>query len=396
MAPQTAKDSLLEALFGLGGHDGMARTAALDGLRGLAALMVFLVHYAALVAPWLPEGGMTAGGARGLHAAGHLGVYLFFVISGYLIYGSLIRKEVAFRAYMRRRLWRIYPTFLVVFAVYLALSAALPAQSRIPPEPLEAIPYVLANLLLLPGLFDIAPIITVAWSLSYEMFFYLVMPLLVGALALRQRPRALRVLVFALIWILIPILAPEHFAASAFIVGIMLVETTGALGTRDVPAWLEPVAVLAFAAAIGVYSAVYLDLIEGPHIDIWKNLVLFGASYLLFLASLQRDGWLARLFRLRLARYVGNVSYSFYLIHSLCLHVVFVIAGVLLPPESLAHGLWFWVLLPPALLASTLGAAALFLLVERPFSLDGFGAWSLLRQRRGDGLVPVKVTLESR
>ena len=229
------------------------------------------------------------------------------------------------------------------------------------------------------------------------MFFYLVMPVIIGALALRRRSTVSRLAVFGAIWVLIPIMFPEHFAASAFIVGIMLVETGNAYRDRSLPGWLEPLAVLAFAGAIVLYSAVYLDLIEGAHINIWKNVVLFAASYLLFLATLQRDGALARLFRLRLARYFGNISYSFYLIHSLCLHVVFLVLAALMPAESTAHSLWFWALLPPALLASTLGAAGLFLLVERPFSLDGKGAFSLLRRRQsGDLLTTTEATLESR
>ena len=137
--------SLLDDMFDLGGSKGVQRTAALDGLRGLAALMVFLVHYAALVAPWLPVESLTAAGASGMHAAGHLGVYLFFVISGYLIYGSLIRKEAPFLPYMARRIRRIYPIFLVVFALYLVLSAAFPEQSKIPSDPLEAAPYILGQ-----------------------------------------------------------------------------------------------------------------------------------------------------------------------------------------------------------------------------------------------------------
>ncbi|MEM9441133.1 MAG: acyltransferase [Pseudomonadota bacterium] len=388
--------SLLDDMFDLRGNTGAARTAALDGLRGLAALMVFLVHYAALIAPWLPAESLTAAGARGMHAAGHLGVYLFFVISGYLIYGSLIRKEAPFLPYMARRLRRIYPTFLVVFALYLVLSAVFPDQSKIPSDPLEAVPYILANILLLPGLFDITPIITVAWSLSYEMFFYLVMPIIIGALALRRRSTGFRLAAFGAIWLLIPITFPEHFAASAFIVGIMLVETVNAHRNRSLPGWLEPLAVLTFAAAIGMFIAVYLDIIEGPHINIWKNIVLFAASYLLFLAALMRDGALAWVFRLRFVRYFGNISYSFYLIHSLCLHVVFLIMAALMPAESTAHHLWFWALLPPALFASTIGAAGLFLLIERPFSLDGKGALSLLRRKQGEGLLTTEATLESR
>ena len=230
------------------------------------------------------------------------------------------------------------------------------------------------------------------------MFFYLVMPVIIGALALRRRSTVSRLAVFGAIWVLIPIMFPEHFAASAFIVGIMLVETGNAYRDRSLPGWLEPLAVLAFAGAIVLYSAVYLDLIEGAHINIWKNVVLFAASYLLFLATLQRDGALARLFRLRIARYFGNISYSFYLIHSLCLHVVFLVLAALMPAESTAHSLC--VLGPAAASTPCLHpwcGRAFSSGGCRPFSLDGKGAFSLLRRRQsGDLLTTTEATLESR
>lgn len=391
--------SLLDDMFDLGSAKGMSgepRIAALDGLRGFAALLVFLVHYAALVLAWLPTESLVAALARGIHAAGHLGVYLFFVISGYLIYGSLLKRVVPFPAFAKRRVQRIYPTFFLILVLYLLLSAAFPEQSKIPAEPLQATLYVLANALLLPGVFDITPIITVAWSLSYEILFYLVMPVIVGALALRQRHAGMRITVFALIWIMIPILFPAHFAGSAFIVGIMLVEAKERGPDKGMPAWMELFTILAFAGASALYSAVYLDIVEGPYIDIWKNVILFGASYFFILAALQERGWLSSFFRQRLVRYFGNISYSFYLIHSLCLHVTFLAFGLLMPEEALAHSLWFWVLLPPALLTSTLGAAGLFLLVERPFSLDGVGVWSLLQRWRRSHFLPAKTDLESR
>jgi peptidoglycan/LPS O-acetylase OafA/YrhL len=94
---------------------------------------------------------------------GHSGVDLFFVISGYLIYGALIRKrEFSYFPFVRRRATRIYPTFLAVLGVYLALSVLLPQQSRFPQGVSASMVYLGQNLLLLPGLFSIMPIMTVS------------------------------------------------------------------------------------------------------------------------------------------------------------------------------------------------------------------------------------------
>jgi peptidoglycan/LPS O-acetylase OafA/YrhL len=114
------------------------------------------------------------------------GVDLFFVLSGYLIYGAVIRKKVSHLTFFRRRVERIYPTFLCVFAIYLVLSILFPEENKIPARSLAAAIYILQNALLLPGIFHIQPIITVAWSLSYELFYYLSLPVLVMMLGMRS------------------------------------------------------------------------------------------------------------------------------------------------------------------------------------------------------------------
>ena len=164
------------------GRGGQENIRCLEGLRGFAVLLVFFVHYIVLGASALQDGTWTSRLAIGIHNIGHTGVDLFFVLSGYLIYGSLIHKPKPFRTYFGRRIERIYPTFLVVLGIYLILSFMFPEQSKLPSDPLQAILYLVQNLLLLPGIFPIIPIIAVSWSLSYEMFYYLFIPLVISGL----------------------------------------------------------------------------------------------------------------------------------------------------------------------------------------------------------------------
>ncbi|MEO8036829.1 MAG: acyltransferase, partial [Acidobacteriota bacterium] len=159
-------------------HSGHRALRSMEGLRGFAVFLVFLVHYVTLTAPWVDAASRTSVAGAVLRNVGNSGVDLFFVLSGYLIYGNLIRKGRPFLAYARRRIQRIYPTFLAVFVLYLLLSFVFSGQSKLPHGTIAASGYVLANLLLLPGLLPIEPLITVAWSLSYEVFYYLSAPLL--------------------------------------------------------------------------------------------------------------------------------------------------------------------------------------------------------------------------
>ena len=104
----------------------------MEGLRGLAIFLVFLVHYVTLMEPWIVTQSTLRSIATALHTIGNTGVDLFFVLSGYLIYGSLITRPQRFGRFMARRIERIYPTFAVVFVIYVGLSFLLPAQSKIP------------------------------------------------------------------------------------------------------------------------------------------------------------------------------------------------------------------------------------------------------------------------
>jgi peptidoglycan/LPS O-acetylase OafA/YrhL len=149
---------------------------ALDGLRGLAVLVVLLSHAANSGLPVLP--GLSLSGT------GKSGVYLFFVLSAYLLTRLLLaRPESAWRApstwfdYALRRVLRIWPLYLVVLLV----SAALTASGLAPWWP-YAMPAdaLLRHLLLQEGT-------SVLWSIPVEFHYYLWLPLVAGALGLAVR-----------------------------------------------------------------------------------------------------------------------------------------------------------------------------------------------------------------
>jgi exopolysaccharide production protein ExoZ len=176
-----------------------ARLLPMAGLRGLAVTLVFLQHY--MVQCQLI--GLSAGPASAMAAAfrtyGNFGVELFFVLSGYLIYGTLVRKAPPFFRFMARRLQRIYPAFLVVFAFALALIILTTMQNKIPHDPWLGGFYLAANLALLPGLIPMVRIVDVVWSLSYEMFFYVVTAGLVLVTGLNKTVPSRRMAILALL-----------------------------------------------------------------------------------------------------------------------------------------------------------------------------------------------------
>jgi len=109
----------------------MKRLEALEGLRGYAAFLVFLVHSCGLAAAALygvdPDH-LTLAQAQGPVAAllfffrSHYGVDLFFVLSGLLMADIAARRWPGTRTFLARRALRIYPAYLLSGAAALVVG----------------------------------------------------------------------------------------------------------------------------------------------------------------------------------------------------------------------------------------------------------------------------------
>lgn len=164
---------------------------ALDGLRALAILLV-LVHH-------LTPGGDPNQGVRALvfklAQIGWSGVDLFFVLSGFLITGILLRGKAAGRpmsSFLMRRVLRIVPAYYLALLLVLVVVPLLTGAYPVPDVRLQA-PWWLyvsnmfpANFEALGGLFGMSHF----WSLAVEMQFYLLWPLLVYRLSPQALVRA--------------------------------------------------------------------------------------------------------------------------------------------------------------------------------------------------------------
>ena len=345
----------------------------MEGLRGLAVLLVFFVHFYALFAHNLRGGSWLHGVFHFLGVIGNTGVDLFFVMSGYLIYGALIRREVGYGKFTRRRVERIYPTFLVVFVIYLILSALFPMENKIHGSFLTAGRYVLANLFLLPGIFAIKPIVTVAWSLSYEFLFYLTIPLLIGAARMRRWKCEYRLAAFVFLWILIGVMLllqanDNRSRMIAFVVGIILFEVVN----ESKGGWLlhrvgEFCTIAMVAATWWFYYHVRVVRPQSL-VDPLFSLCLLGVAFFFFsFYSFQFDGPLQTVFSWAPIRYLGNMSYSYYLIHGLTLEALAIVFVALRLPTS--SPLIVLLALLVGFAATWVTSSALFFLVERKYSL---------------------------
>ena len=354
---QASMRSRLQATFELQAKDNM-RLLPMEGLRGFAVSLVFLQHYMtqSLAIGW--SDGLAAGCAGAFRIYGNFGVDLFFVLSGYLIYGTLVHRRPGFGSFMLRRMQRIYPAFLIVFAIVLSISLSIPAFAKLPSDPSAAAVYVLANLALLPGLFPVVPLISVAWSLSYEMFFYLACGVLVlglGVGSLARTGRLVVIFMLGMAFVATSMMDLPDFPTRmlAFFPGMLLAEGVG----RRIPSWLGLI-----APVCGFCAVFVLDLTRTG-----MECIQAGAFFVLCAVCFRGAGLVSRWMSWTPLRWLGNMSYSYYLVHGLVVKAVMeVVARVF--TGGLPAGL-FWGLLPVLFVMSVAVSAGLFVIVERPYSL---------------------------
>ena len=142
------------------------RLAWLDVLRGLAALAVVfdhvsyyvLQHVRHIVYQWFDPG--------------NYGVFVFFIISGYIVPASLERKG-SVRTFWVSRLFRLYPLYLLAVGIAVALYFARFGSIR--GEDSDPATSILSQLLMMSNVLQGKNLPNVVWSLSYEMVFYLLL-----------------------------------------------------------------------------------------------------------------------------------------------------------------------------------------------------------------------------
>ena len=140
------------------------RSSGLDGLRAFAALFVVAFHLRTV-------NGVSFGPLNPIVQGGDSGVYLFFALSGYLLYKPFVRGPVDLVGFGLKRAGRIVPGYLVALAGLVILTGnQLPIQHPLPFLTMSAS----YNL-------ELRGFLGNAWTLSAEILFYLTLPLIAAA-----------------------------------------------------------------------------------------------------------------------------------------------------------------------------------------------------------------------
>ena len=300
----------------------VGRLVSLDGLRGYLALFVY-VNHCSINWFWLQTGLWRRPPSQLIAHMGSSSVALFFMVTAFLFWGRVLDKgnKLAWTELYLARLARLVPLYVFAVLAMLVLCLGLAGwRLQVPPVDMlkGLVHWSIFTLLRAPDLNGIGTtshmLAGVVWSLRYEWMFYLALPVLA---LLTGAWRALGAAVFGvgvlalLLWVGNPAAFADWNRLLCFAGGIIAAWWVRRPALRA--AARGPVAaLLALAALIGEVA-----FFDSPY-D-WKPLI--GLTVFFTVVASGND--LLGALRSRAAVWLGEISYSVYLLHGLLLWLAF-------------------------------------------------------------------------
>jgi peptidoglycan/LPS O-acetylase OafA/YrhL len=299
---------------------------SLDGLRGIAVVLVFLEHITGNIFP--KDSWLNFGEAH----MGRSGVYLFFVLSSFLLTSQLIRPHITLNKlefwfhYASRRIMRIYPLYLSILLIYLVFPSFK------------------------FDLFDFFRHATLQagrnhfWSIPVEVKYYLILPLLAWFIMIFLR-RNLKIAILVLIALtliasvakatVLPSILSEPRLSILPNLPIFFIGSLAAITHAKILEWgperreklqngMEIVAfvtaVLLFCSLRTVWSQFLWLGVFGTEMPVFAANHWFydiqAALWAIFMLShLHGLGWTSRLLSFSVLRFIGVISFGIYLWH---------------------------------------------------------------------------------
>jgi len=334
----------------------MNKIYSVQYLRGIAALIVVISHsfdyrllnhnYDAL-------------------RSGRFGVLLFFLISGFIMVAITGKGRLDPLQFLVRRFLRVVPLYWIMTT--LVAAAAIVAPHWFKNTQFSTSHYILSLLFVpheTPGREGLSPMLSLGWTLNYEIYFYIVFSAL---FFLSAKLRVFSIsLIFTLLFLIgeifpnLPLVlqfytdqAPLAFCFGA---GIGLAYIEGSI--KPSKNLLLPLSVSALCLTVG------FGIERGSSGGLWVFTMLLVSAALILIAGLRYENLIPKVPALQL---LGDSSYSIYLAHMFVVGAFTSIAYRFLPADAL------WAIIAVTIgstLFSIAGGLVVFFMVERP--LVGF------------------------
>jgi len=286
---------------------GKPRLEVLDGLRFVAAISVVAYHFTTMDRVWHRPAADLFPAQTATY--GWLGVYLFFLISGFVICMSAWGRGVG--SFLVSRAVRLYPAYWLSIVVITLVLLVWPMRP-------VSWPGTLVNLTMFQDAFGQPPVAEVYWTLWAELRFYLLFSLLVWR-GLSYR----RVAGFCVAW-LFAVTVTKAVVPDGAVIHVVLMTDYAPLFTAGIACYLmyrfRPTVltwgIIAASFALAVPAARYRAGLESypgqPPVPAWPAVVLMGVCFLMVIAVAL--GWLNRV-RGRWLVVLGATTYPLYLLH---------------------------------------------------------------------------------
>lgn len=281
-------------------------------LRGVASLMVVLFH--------------TTGNAKEIlnkkfyfdfFLFGYSGVDIFFVLSGFIItYTSMrwIERKDQLLPFIKRRFIRIFPSYWIIIGLFLILQLLLPSFYKTHYS--FSLSNFFSTLFLFPGH---TMVNGVSWTLSYELFFYLLFSLV---FVIPNKKWAFYLFaVYALVIIALPFLGKDQGYSNEWLKLIsdpMNVEFfMGVMAALLIPRIPQKLSLpfMIIGGALFLVSGIFTDHKYYLFTNGYNRILLFGVPSFLIITGLVKFE-LSRNINIHNAlRLLGEASYSLYLLH---------------------------------------------------------------------------------
>ncbi|MDN4166417.1 acyltransferase [Cytophagales bacterium LB-30] len=301
---------------------------SLTGLRAVAAWFIFIHHF--------PPTFMLGAGAMAFTQELHIGVSIFFTLSGFLITDRyLLSDGFSWHPYLRNRIAKVYPVyFLLTVLTFIFIDDS-------------GWKVFLFNITLLRGFFEELKFTGVAqgWTLTVEECFYLLAPILFLLIRKFRGMYLLIPLVFLVVGAVFsflpelpiagyPLLRPFSFVLNYTIfgrvfefllgMGLALFLKKSSLSNSWKINWRTSLGLGIIAGVVGLLLMLQTETTsygkEHPFGTFIHNTFLPMGTMLLLWGLIKEKTWLSRFLSTRFMWWMGVSSYSFYLIHMGIIH----------------------------------------------------------------------------
>ncbi len=299
----------------------------LDGLRGIAALIVFFGHFSKIGID-ITKVNVLARGTIGILVNGAASVIFFFVLSGFVLSLPYVNSKTPLKltSFYLKRVFRIYPALIIAIILCVILKEFFVRDA----DSLyfsflhkgfwnwqlnsASIKEIIKSILLIGPGFDSGFINPPIWSLVVEMKMSILMPFFI--LIVARNSVVLNISLFFILGYLT--YKYGMWQIDVFYIGILMAKYKDQLILK-ISNWPSITLITVVITSIGLYNNNFIFLhlynrLQNPfNIEIAGFFIAIGSGILMMIILSRKS--IADFFEKRTFNFLGDVSYSFYLIH---------------------------------------------------------------------------------